>query len=516
MAQTAEISAEKTYPNEPWILAATILASSMAFIDGTALNTALAALQAGLQASGADLLWIINAYLLMLAALILVGGSLGDRLGRKRVFMAGISLFMLASLACGLAPTTGWMIAARVVQGIGGALMIPGSLSLLTASVAPNRRGRAIGTWSAATTLVTVIGPILGGTFADAGFWRGVFLINIPLGILALIVLYLKVPESRDETVTGSIDFLGAALVTLGLAGLTYGFISAPDAGFGDPRVVAALLVGVVGLVAFGIVEARRQQPMMPLHLFKSSTFSGANLLTLFLYAGLSVGFFFLSLNLVQVQGYTKTQAGLATLPFALLLTVLSRFAGGFMDRNGPRLPLIAGPFLVGLGFLWMGFSGVTAGPLDYWTTFLPGVVFVGVGMGFTVAPLSTSVMTSVASHYSGVASGINNAVSRTAGVLAIAIVGSLALIAFAGALESHTSGLGLSTQAHQALMAQASKLGEASVPPETGAQQAAAVAASIKQSFVDAFHLVMFVCAGLAWTSALAAGILIKPMKGV
>jgi len=516
MEQSAAEATNQTYTNEPWILAATILASSMAFIDGTALNTAIAALQAGLQASGADLLWVINAYLLMLAALILVGGSLGDRLGRKRVFMTGISLFMLASLASGLAPNVGWMIGARVAQGIGGALMIPGSLSLLTSSVAPNRRGRAIGTWSAATTLVTVIGPILGGTFADAGFWRGVFLINIPLGIAALVVLYLKVPESRDESVRGSIDFLGAALVTVGLAGLTYGFISAPDDGFGDPRVYLALLVGVIGLAAFGIVEARREHPMMPLQLFKSPTFTGANLLTLFLYAGLSVGFFFLALNLVQVQGYTKTQAGLATLPFALLLTVLSRFAGGFMDRNGARLPLIVGPSLAGLGFFYMAFAGVTRGPVDYWTAFMPGVILFGTGMGFTVAPLSTSVMGSVASHYSGVASGINNAVSRTAGVLAIAIVGSVALIAFAGALDSRTAGLGLSVQAHSALLAEAGKLGEASVPEGVPPQQADAVAGSIKQSFVDAFRLVMFICAGLAWASAIAAAIFIEPkIKG-
>ena len=511
MAETAEELPQVTYTNESWILTATILASSMAFIDGSALNTALAAVQAGLRASGADLLWIVNAYLLMLAALILVGGSLGDRLGRKKVFMTGITLFMLASLTCGLAPTTGWMISARVVQGIGGALMIPGSLSLLTSSVAPSRRGRAIGTWSAVTTLVTVIGPILGGTLADAGIWRGVFLINLPIGILALVVLALKVPESRDETASGSIDFPGAALVTVGLAGLTYGFISAPDNGFGDPRVYGTLLVGVIGLAAFGIVEARRSNPMMPLHLFNSSTFSGANLLTLFLYAGLSVGFFFLALNLVQVQGYSKTQAGLATLPFALLLTVLSRLAGNFMDRNGPRLPLIAGPALVGLGFFWMALSGLTNGPVDYWSVFLPGVALIGIGMGFTVAPLSASVMGSVASHYSGVASGINNAVSRTAGVLAIAIIGSIALIVFAGALERHTASLGLSSQAHQTLMGEAAKLGGATVPAGVSTQLAGAVAGSIKQSFVDAFREVMFVCAGLAWASAIAAALLIE-----
>ena len=513
MGQTAEETKTESYPNEPWILTATILASSMAFIDSTALNVALPALQASLQASGAGLLWIINAYLLMLAALILVGGSLGDRLGRKKVFMFGISLFGLASLACGLSPTIGWMIFFRLVQGVGGALMIPGSLAIITATVAPARRGQAIGTWSAITTLVTVIGPILGGTFADAGFWRGVFLINLPLAVGALFVLYFKVAESRDESSSaGPIDVAGAMLVTIGLAGLTYGFISAPDRGFGDPLVWGTLLVGVISLVAFVVVETRLKYPMLPLKLFKSSTFSGANLLTLFLYGGLSVGFFFLSLNLVQVQGYSKTQAGLASLPFALLLTVMSRWAGGLVDKRGPRLPLILGPSLAGLGFFYMAFAGLTGGPAHYWTAFMPGVALFGVGMGFTVAPLSTSVMTSVETHYSGVASGINNAVSRTAGVLAIAIVGSVALFTFASNLDGQTAALSLSQPDHQAMMAQASKLGAASAPQDMGVGAKEAVTTAIKTSFVDTFRLVMFICAGLAWASAICTAILIKP----
>lgn len=390
--------------------------------------------------------------------------------------------------------------------------MIPGSLSIITASVAPERRGRAIGTWSAVTTLVTVIGPILGGAFSDAGFWRGVFLINLPLAAAALLVLYFRVPESRDESRSGAIDAGGAVLVTIGLAGLTFGFISAPDRGFTDPQVWGTLLVGVIGLVAFVIVEARLKNPMLPLKLFKSSTFSGTNLLTLFLYGGLNVGFFFLSLNLVQVQGYSKTQAGLATLPFAQLLTVLSRWAGGLVDKQGPRLPLILGPSLAGLGFFWMAFAGLTSGPGDYWTTFMPGVALFGVGMGFTVAPLSTSVMTSVETHYSGVASGINNAVSRAAGVLAIAIVGSIVLITFSTTLVGQTAALSLSQPAHAAMLAQASKLGAVAAPQGIAAGAREAVATAIKTSFVATFWLVMFICAGLAWASALCTTVLIKP----
>ena len=254
---------------ERWVLTATILASSMGFIDSTALNVALSSIQASLHATGAQLLWVINGYLLMLASLILVGGSLGDRWGRKKVFMAGISLFVLASLACGISPSIQFMIAARIIQGIGGSLMIPGSLSIITSMVAPDRRGMAIGTWSAATTLVTVAGPVLGGFLSDHGLWRAVFLINAPLGILSLIVLFLKVTESHDETITGRIDILGAVLVTVGLAGLTYGFISAPGDGFQDPRVYLTLLVGVIALIAFVYVEAHTEKPMMPLALFK-------------------------------------------------------------------------------------------------------------------------------------------------------------------------------------------------------------------------------------------------------
>ena len=322
--------------SETWVLAAAILASSMAFIDGSALNVALPAIQTSLKASGSQLLWVANSYLLMLAALILVGGTLGDRLGRKRVFAFGIALFTAASCACGLSPSIGFLIASRAVQGLGGALMIPGSLSLIAAGTAPERRGRAIGTWSAVTTLVAVAGPALGGFLSDMGLWRAVFLINLPMGVAALAVLGARVGESRDESITGPIDFAGATLATLGLAGLTYGFLEAPGRGFGELRVIAALAIGLVSCVAFVIVERYREHPMLSLKLFTSRAFSGANALTLFLYGALSAATFFLSLDLVQVQGYSKTQAGLAFLPFALILTLMSRWAGALADRSGP------------------------------------------------------------------------------------------------------------------------------------------------------------------------------------
>ncbi|HEX9027579.1 MAG TPA: MFS transporter [Anaerolineales bacterium] len=499
---------------ERWALAATILASSMAFVDGSALNVALPALQASLHASGAQLLWIVNGYLLMLASLILVGGTLGDRLGRKKVFQAGIGLFMLASLGSGLSPTVEWIIPARIVQGIGGSLMIPGSLALISALLPPDRRGRAIGTWSAATTLVNVAGPVLGGFLADHGLWRGVFLINLPLGVIALAVLAWKVPESRDESASGPLDFLGAALVTAGLAGVSYGFLSAPDLGFSDPRVFAPLALGIVALAAFVLVEARKAHPMMPLGLFKSSDFSGANLLTLFLYGALSAVSFFVSLDLVQVQGYSKTEAGLSFLPFAILLTVMSRWAGGLVDRRGPRLPLTVGPTLVGCGFFWLAFTGVTSGPGAYWTTFFPGMFLFGVGMGLTVAPLTATVMGSVASHLAGTASGINNAVSRIAGVLAIATLGAAALIMFAGQMEGRAASIDLSAQARQELHVQARNLSGAVVPASVGQGQTAAVESAIKDSFAQTFKVVVLACAGLAWASALATLVLIGRRK--
>jgi EmrB/QacA subfamily drug resistance transporter len=493
-----------------WVLFATILASSMAFIDGSALNVALPALQADLHASGTQLLWIINAYLLMLAALILIGGSLGDKLGRKKVFMLGIGLFMLASLGCGLAPSADFLSAARAVQGVGGALMIPGSLAIITASFDSGRRGRAIGTWSAATTLVTIVGPVLGGFLAGAGLWRGVFLINLPLGIAVLLALYFKVSESRDETADRAIDYVGAILAALGLAGLTYGFISAPTRGFDDIQSAGALLAGVGALAAFVVVESRTPHPMLPLGLFRSRTFSGTNLLTLFLYGALSVGTFFLSLNLVQVQGYPLSVAGFAFTPFVLLLGFLSRWTGGLADRYGPRPSLIIGPALAGLGFLLLAFVGLTNGPSDYWATFFPGIVVFGIGMAVTVAPLTTAVMGAVAAHYAGTASGINNAVSRTAGVLAIAIVGAAALLAFAGALEARTADIALPSQARTALRAQANQLGAAEVPADIAPEQASAVRTAIKLAFVDTFRLVMLICAGLAWVSAIMAALLV------
>jgi EmrB/QacA subfamily drug resistance transporter len=497
-----------------WVLVATILASSMVFIDGSALNVALPALQAGLGASGADLLWINNAYALVLAALILVGGSLGDHYGRKRVFMIGIAIFALASLACGLAPNAAALIGARALQGVGGALTVPGSLALITAFFDGGSRGRAIGTWSSVTTAMTILGPGLGGVLAGAGLWRLIFLINLPLAAVALWALARHVPESRDEQAPRRLDLLGAALVTLGLAGLTYGLVEVPARGWGAPPVLLSLAVGVTALIAFVVVEARSDHAMLPLRLFRSRVFSATNLLTLLLYAALYGMLFFLPLNLIQVQGYSELAAGLATLPMAIFLAGLSRWIGGLADRIGVRLPLAIGPALAGAGFLALGLAGRTAGPQEYWWSFFPGMCLLGLGMAITVVPLTTAVMGSVDQSNAGVASGVNNAVSRAAGVLAVAVLGAVALSSFAGNLAGAADTLGLDATQRAALLAQAPQLGAAQVPAGLPPDQVDAVDAAIGDAFVATFRLLGIIAAALAWAGAVCAGVMLRANK--
>ena len=484
----------------------------MAFIDGTALNVALPALQKDLGASGGDLLWIVNAYALMLAALLLVGGSLGDHYGRKRVYMYGILLFMGASLVCGFAPSTGVLIGARAIQGIGGALMVPGSLAIISAYFSDSERGKAIGTWSAFTTLTSVAGPLLGGFLAEHGLWRGVFFINVLLAIPAIYALVRHVPESMDEEAQKQLDIPGAVLATLGLAGFTYGFIEGGQRGFDNPAVIVSLMVGILGLILFVVVEWRSSHPMMPLRLFKSRTFAGTNLLTLLLYGALGGALFFLPLNLVQVQGYRETAAGLTLLPFSLLLMLLSRWAGGLVDRYGPRLPLIIGPSIVAVAFILLSMVGMTGGVNDYWTTFFPGIAVFGIGMGITVAPLTTAVMGSVPQHNAGIASGVNNAVSRSSQVLATAVMGGIALVLFSSALLSNPAVQALPETAQTQLKANAADLGNTAIPDELNETEQADVRGAINQSFVDMFRVITWIAAGMALASAGFAALLVEP----
>ncbi len=494
-----------------WLMASVILASAMAFIDGTALNVVLPSLQKDLNATGADLFWLLNSYLLMLAALILPGGSLGDKLGRKKIFMIGIAVFMLASAACGFAPSVYYIIIFRTLQGIGGALMIPGSLSIINATFGKNERGKAIGTWSAITTIVTVGGPILGGALADAGLWRVIFFINVPIGISSLIILWRKVPESSDETSGQSLDYAGSFAVVAGLALLTYGFLKIPQTGFDNWQVYVSLAAGFLSLIIFIIIEKRTKHPMMPLELFNNRTFSGANLLTFFLYAALTCAMLFLTLNMVQAQGYSQLQAGFTLLPFTILLITISRWSGGLVDKYGPRWFLILGPAVVAVGLLLLSFVKETNGPSSYWTTFLPGIFLFGLGMSFTVTPLTTTVMGAVASHYSGTASGINNAVSRISNVFANAIIGALAILFFTGFLNSRMKNVSLKEEVKNEIVAQAVNLGDAKVPSFVDEESKIKIERDYKDGFINIYVDVMRICAALAALSALMAFIFIE-----
>jgi EmrB/QacA subfamily drug resistance transporter len=491
----------------PWILAATILGSSMAFIDGTVVNVALPQIQERLNATAVDAQWIVESYALFLAALILVGGSLGDHYGRRRIFSLGIVLFTAASVWCGIAGGPEELILARAVQGVGGAMLVPGSLAIISASFEEERRGRAIGTWSGFLGITTAIGPVLGGYLVENVSWRAAFLINVPLAIVVLWLVFRHVPESRDPDAR-KLDIPGAVLATLGLSGVVFGLIESQNRGFGDPLVLVSLALGALALAAFVLVESRGHEPMMPLSLFRSRNFSGANLLTLFLYAGLGGSLYFLPFVLIQVHGYSATAAGSAFLPFVIITFVLSRWAGGLVTRYGAKLPLVIGPTITAVGFLLFAVPGTEG---SYWTTFFPAVTVMGLGMSLVIAPLTTTAMTSVSSRHSGLASGVNNAVSRTATLLAIPVLGIFVFITFSASLDARVAALDLLPEAQQQLEAEKVDLGGAEVPEGLGGATAAAVQRAIDEAFVAGFRIAMFVAAGLALASAVAAGIMVE-----
>jgi len=416
MIQSAEPSAQ----GRRLVLAGTVLGSSLAFIDGSAVTLTLPVIQQRLGGDVAAAQWIMNAYALLLGALVLAGGAAADRYGRKRVFLVGVALFTAASLACGLAPGLPALIAARAVQGVGAALMTPASLALLGATFDDKGRGQAVGVWAGASGLMSAIGPVLGGWLTEAVSWRAVFLINLPVAALAMWLVAVGARESRGGT-AGPLDWRGAAVITASLALITWALTDAPKRGFADPAVATGLALGVAGLATFPWIEGRAASPMTPLGLFRSIRFSGLNVYTLVLYAAFSGALFVLPFLLIRAHGYAPAAAGAALLPLSVGLAVLSPLAGRIAGRVGARTLLVAGPALVATGFAVMAWRTGTA---DYWTGAFPGLVLLALGMGLAVAPLTDAVLGAVPSVHEGAASGINNAVARIAGLLAVALVG--------------------------------------------------------------------------------------------
>ncbi len=402
-----------------WVLAVAVLGSGMAFLDGTVVNVALPDIGRDLGASTSSLQWILNGYLLTLASLILLGGSLGDRHGRRRVFALGVGVFTVASAVCAAAPNATLLVAARLLQGIGGALLTPGSLAMIESSFRPGDRARAIGAWSGLGGVAAAIGPLLGGYLVEAVSWRAIFLINIPLGIVVITMATRHVPETRDPTARGRLDYTGAVLAGLGLAGSTYALIEGPNGGMSATIAVAGI-AGIAALAAFLLHERRTPNPMMPLEMFSSRQFSAANLVTFVVYAALS-GFFFLFVAFLQISlGYSPIAAGAASLPVTALMLMLSARSGALAQRIGPRIPLTIGPLAIAAGLLLM--TRIEPGDA-YVTGILPGVIVFGLGLTLVVAPVTATVLAAADARHSGIASGINNAVSRVGGLLAVAVL---------------------------------------------------------------------------------------------
>ena len=496
-------------PSRRWVIAATALGSGMAFLDSTVINVSLPAVQASLDATHQDVQWVYGAYALVLTALLLVGGSLGDHYGRRRVFSLGVVLFATSSLWCAFCASSEQLIAARAAQGVGGAMMVPGSLAILGASFDETLRAKAIGTWAALSGTAMAVGPILGGWLVENVSWRAAFLINVPLALITLLIVFRHVPESRDPE-AARLDSGGALLATAGLGALVYGLIKTSTAGLGDAAVLGPLTVGVLALGSFVFVESKSEKAMVPLSLFRSRNFDGVSLFTLLFYMALTGSLYFVPFLLMQVHGYSALAVGGIFLPFVAIAFVLGYLSGRIVTRFGVRLPLVVASLALGASFLLFALPGADHQG-SYWTTFFPAMVVQGFGMALVIAPLTTVALNSVKGPHSGLASGVNNAVCRAAGLFAVAVLGTLISTSFSAHLDARLETMELSPEVREAVDAQKDKLGAAEAPEEVDAATSARIEEAMAESFVAAFRLIMFVAVGLALASALVA-VVISP----
>ncbi len=484
---------------ERMVMLVAVLGTAMVYLDQTALNIALPNIQETLSADIDGIQWLIDIYILILATLLLLGGVLGDRYGRVRIYLIGMIIFVAASIACGAAQDIDFLLWARAAQGIGGALLVPGGLALINATFSQERRGRAIGTWGMMTSLVIAFGPSLGGMLIDTFSWRFIFYINVPLGVAACIIGYYYVPESWDETSEGALDWLGATMLLIGLGGLLYGLIEGPHLGWEHPLIIGTLIAGILGLILFVVVEAYVPNPLMPLHLFRNWQFSGINLITVIHWISLSSIFFFLPLSLQQVHEYSAFYAGLAMFPLSVAIILLSRPVGRVTDQQGPFWPLVVGIILTIIGFFLFMIPGSET---NYWLTFFPATIVYGVGLGITIVPVTTAAMTALPERYSGIASGLNNAASRVAQMLAVAIFGSVMLVTFQATLMDQVTPLSLDETVRAELQEESRKLGATQPPDSVSPELKESITLIIKDSFVTSFRRIMIISSVLSIVS--------------
>jgi EmrB/QacA subfamily drug resistance transporter len=498
--------------SETGILLATILGSSMAYIDSTAMNVILPVFQLELNAKISQVQWIVEAYALIIASLLLIGGALGDYFGRKIIFKIGVVIFSLSSLWCGLSPNIQILITARCFQGLGGALMVPGSLAIITSTFSTEKRGKAIGTWASFTALMTALGPLLGGWLVENFSWRWVFYINIPISAIVLFTLYKYVPESRKRIHNTGIDMFGGILITFGLAGVVFGLIESSNHGLDNIFILLSLFAGFVFLILFIIYENNIPNPLIPIHLFRNKEFAAGNLITFLMYSALGGATFYVPFNLIQLQNYTPVQAGAAFIPLLIILFLLSRWSGSLVDKYGAKIPLVLGPLISSLGYLMIAYADLSKN--NYWYGLFPAIVVLGFGMTITIAPLTTAVMNSVSASYSGLVSGVNNSLGRISGVMAIAVFGLILFNSFDYRITDKMRTNEFSREVIESIENQKTRLSAITIDGDIDTNTKKKVDKLVRESYLSSFKLIIILTSALAFTSGIVALASIKGNK--